>query len=426
MHKTNMWLAAALMAVFAFGTLSCGSREEKVEDVVSLEGDRADSIEMTLGFCPDSMKTTEGEVRSGQFFSSLLTGLGMSQKEAYDLTESCDSVFDVRTLRVGNSYRAYYLPAEDGLQAPEYLVYERDKASSIVFRCRPPYGAWVYRKPVTVERRYADVTINTSLWNDMREAGVSPLLILSLSDIYAWTIDFFGLQKGDRFRVLYDEKMCDGEVLAVDTVRYAVFSHGGDELPMIMYDQKDGGNIWWNEKGESMRKAFLKAPLQYSRVSSGFSYARKHPVTRKVQPHTGIDYAAPKGTPVMSIGDGVVTSVKYEGAGGNTVRIRHNSVYSTAYLHLSKYAKGLKAGQRVRQGEVIGYVGSTGRSTGPHLDFRVWKNGSPINPLKMDSPPAEPLREENRQDFERMAAYCRAQVDTVVAASVLKELFEIL
>ena len=118
MHKTNMWLAAALMAVFAFGTLSCGSREEKVEDVVSLEGDRADSIEMTLGFCPDSMKTTEGEVRSGQFFSSLLTGLGMSQKEAYDLTESCDSVFDVRTLRVGNSYREHYLPAEDGLQAP--------------------------------------------------------------------------------------------------------------------------------------------------------------------------------------------------------------------------------------------------------------------------------------------------------------------
>jgi murein DD-endopeptidase MepM/ murein hydrolase activator NlpD len=345
----------------------------------------------------------------------------MSQQEAYNLTEACDSVFDVKTLRVGNGYQAYY-----DSSSLEYLVYERDKASNVVFACQPPYDAWVYEKPMTVESRYADVTINTSLWNDMLAADVSPLLIVSLSDIYAWTIDFFALQKGDRFRVLYQERLCDGEVIAVDTVSYAVFSHGGQELPMIMFDQKDGGNIWWNEKGESMRKAFLKAPLQFSRVSSGFSYARRHPVTRKVQPHTGVDYAAPKGTPVMTIGDGVVTSVKYEGAGGNTVRIRHNSVYTTAYLHLSKYAKGLKAGQRVRQGEVIGYVGSTGRSTGPHLDFRVWKNGTPINPLKMDSPPAEPIKDENRPAFEAASLECRAKVDTIQAQRVMLELMNVL
>jgi murein DD-endopeptidase MepM/ murein hydrolase activator NlpD len=324
---------------------------------------------------------------------------------------------------VGQAYRAYY---EDTESVPQYLVYERDKASSIVFSCRPPYGAWVYQKPVTVESRYADVTINTSLWNDMIAADVSPLLIVSLSDIYAWTVDFFALQKGDRFRVMYDEKICDGEVLAVDTVRYAVFTHDGQDLPMVMYNQGDGGNIWWNEKGESMRKAFLKAPLNYSRVSSGFSYARKHPVTRKVQPHTGVDYAAPKGTPVMSIGDGVVTSMKYEGAGGNTVRIKHNSVYSTAYLHLSKYGPGLKVGQRVRQGQVIGYVGSTGRSTGPHLDFRVWKNGTPINPLKMDSPPAEPIKEESRPAFEAAHKMYKAQVDTIQARSIAARLFELL
>ena len=260
----------------------------------------------------------------------------------------------------------------------------------------------------------------------MREAGVSPELIISLSDIYAWTVDFFGLQKGDRFRVLYEEKLCDGEVVAVDTVRYAIFSHNGQDLPSIMYDQKDGGNIYWNEKGESMRKAFLKAPLKFSRISSGFSYARKHPVTRRVQPHTGVDYAAPKGTPVMTIGDGVITSMKYEGAGGNTIRIRHNSVYSTAYLHLSGYAKGLKTGQRVRQGQVIGYVGSTGRSTGPHLDFRVWKNGSPINPLKMQSPPAEPIKEGNKPAFEKQYEKYRAQIDTINARDIADKLFDIL
>jgi len=413
-----------VLAVFA--AVSCGRRETVETEIV--ESSSADSSACILGFCPDSLIVEDGQVKSGQFFSNLLGGLGLSQQEAYNLTVACDSVFDVKTLRVGNSYHAYYSEGDslsDGRKI-RYLVYERDRASNVIFSCQPPYKAWVYEKPVTVESRYADVTINSSLWNDMRDAGVSPLLIISLSDIYAWTIDFFGLQKGDRFRVLYDEKMCDGEVLAVDTVRYAIFSHGGEELPMIMFDQKDGGNIWWNEKGESMRKAFLKAPLQYSRVSSGFSYARRHPVTRKVQPHTGVDYAAPKGTPVMTIGDGVVTSVKYEGAGGNTVRIRHNSVYSTAYLHLSKYAKGLKVGQRVRQGEVIGYVGSTGRSTGPHLDFRVWKNGTPVNPLKMDSPPAEPLKEDNMPAFGKAAERYRAQVDTIQARKLAAMMFEML
>ena len=260
----------------------------------------------------------------------------------------------------------------------------------------------------------------------MIDSGVSPELIISLSDIYAWTVDFFGLQKGDRFRVLYEEKLCDGEVVAVDTVRYAIFSRGKEHLPSIMFDQKDGGNIYWNEKGESMRKAFLKAPLKFSRISSGFSYARRHPVTKKVRPHTGVDYAAPKGTPVMTIGDGTVTSIKYEGAGGNTVRIRHNSVYSTAYLHLSGYAKGLKVGQRVRQGQVIGYVGSTGRSTGPHLDFRVWKNGSPINPLKMQSPPAEPIKKASLEAFQAAHEKYRAQVDEILARETAEKLFDLL
>ena len=423
MGKSNIWLTMTSVVVLTCFFVSCRDEGKQRTEVADAIATSADTISCDLGFCADSMTAVKGKVRSGQFFSNLLGDLGMSQKEAYELTVACDSVFDVKTLRVGNGYEAYYTGQEDTLR---YLVYQRDKASSIVFDCTPPYGVWIYRKPVTVEHRYADVTINSSLWNDMRAAGVSPLLIISLSDIYAWTIDFFGLQKGDRFRVLYDEKMCDGEVLAVDTVRYAVFSHGGEELPMIMFNQRDSGNIWWNEKGESMRKAFLKAPLQYSRVSSGFSYARRHPVTRKVQPHTGVDYAAPAGTPVHTIGDGVVTSVKYEGAGGNTVRIRHNSVYSTAYLHLSKYARGLKAGQRVRQGEVIGYVGSTGRSTGPHLDFRVWKNGTPINPLKMDSPPAEPLKEENRQEFECAAERYRAQIDTIQALSVVDSLLRYL
>ena len=336
MKFKNMIYAVSLALILN----SCGNggtKEISAEDQVIEVAEQASQLPSL-----DSLRCQEGKVRNGQFFSTMMTGLGLSAQEAYDLTIACDTVFNVKNLRVGNTYKAYY----EG-ETLKYVLYQQDRTSDILFECQPPYKVSMLTRPVEVRQKYADVVINSSLWNDMRAAGASPLLILSLSDIYAWTIDFFGLQKGDRFRVLYEEKVCDGDVIAIDTVRYAIFSRNGQDLPMVMYNQKDGGNIWWNEKGESMRKAFLKAPLKFSRISSGFSYARRHPVTRRVQPHTGIDYAAPKGTPVMSIGDGVVTSMKYEGAGGNTIRIRHNSVYSTAYLHLSGYAKGLKAGQRV-------------------------------------------------------------------------------
>lgn len=408
----------ALLAV----VLSCGrGGVSGVED--GMVEDATDSlfVEPPLGFSPEKYTLKEDKVRRGEFFADLLMKLGMDAQSAYNLSSACDTVFDVRTLRVGNKYRAYY--SADTL---EYLVYEKDRLRNVVFKCTVPYEVYGTEKPVNVERKYADVTIEHSLWEDMLEEGVSPLLILSLSDIYAWTVDFFGLQKGDRFRVFYDQKVCEGDVISVDTVRYAVFTHAGEDFPMVMFDQGDGGNIYWNEKGESMRKAFLKAPLSYSRISSGFSYARRHPITRKVQPHTGVDYAAPKGTPVMSIGDGVVTSMKNEGAGGNVVRIKHNSVYRTAYLHLSRFASGLKPGKRVRQGEVIGYVGSTGRSTGPHLDFRVWKNDSPINPLKMDSPPAEPVKAGFRTEFEKAVAECHQMSDTLKARNLAAEIFEYL
>ena len=406
MNKRICWIAAAVSAISLLAGCTCGNRSGQTQTAGSEETE----VEVSrLGFDPDTLAAYEGKIRRNEFFSNLLMRLGMRAQDSYLLSEACDSVFDVRKFRSGNRFEAYYSgPQDSSLNSVpddavlEYLVYERDAMSDLVVRCRPPFSAWVSEKPVEVTRKYAEVTIRRSLWEDMLDAGVSPLLILNLSDIYAWTVDFFALQKEDSFKVLYDEKTCDGKVIAVDTVRYAVFSHGGEEFPAIMFNQGDGGNIYWNDRGESMRKAFLKAPLQYSRISSGFSYARRHPITRRVQPHTGVDYAAPAGTPVMSIGDGKVTSAKNEGAGGNTIRIRHNSVYSTAYLHLSRFAPGIRAGAMVHQGDVIGYVGSTGRSTGPHLDFRVWKNGSPINPLKMESPPAEPLDEENMPAFKAL------------------------
>ncbi|MBR1872561.1 MAG: peptidoglycan DD-metalloendopeptidase family protein [Bacteroidales bacterium] len=403
-----------ILAVTAMLLPSCGlfhkkQKESEAEPVV-----RKDTV-YPLGFCTDSLYKVEGTLKNGEIFTTLLGRLGMDKASAYTLATSCDSVFDVRKMRAGNSWQAYYEGDSLSGRTLRYLVYEQSRVDRTVFGCTPPYTVRTISKPVETVREYADVTINSSLWNDMLAAGVSPLMIVELADIYAWTVDFFGLRKGDRFRVVYDRKLCEGEVIGIESVPYAKFSRDGKDLPAIMLDQGDGGNRYWNEKGESMKKAFLKAPLKFTRISSGFSYHRKHPVHGTVRAHTGVDYAAPTGTPVMAIGDGSVISKGWGGGGGNTVKIRHNSVYTTAYLHLSKYAAGLKVGDRVRQGQVIGYVGMTGTATGPHLDFRVWKNGTPINPLTMESPSAEPIRKEFLPQLDSLNNAYSALLDSLGA-----------
>ncbi|MBR4755528.1 MAG: peptidoglycan DD-metalloendopeptidase family protein [Bacteroidales bacterium] len=343
------------------------------------------------GFMTDSLDMREDSVHEGETFTAMMTRLGMEKGAAMNLALVCDTVFDVRKMRAGSALRIY----RSSDSTLRYMVYERDKIHRTVFKTSDSLAVWNYSRPVETAVRFADVTISSSLWNDMSAAGAPTLLIVSLADIYAWSVDFFALQEGDRFRVLYDETSCEGEVIGVDPVRYAEFISGNTVIPAILYDQGDGGNRYWKEDGESLRKAFLKAPLKFTRVSSGFSYRRKHPVTGKVRPHTAVDYAAPSGTPVMTIGDGTVVSAGWTNGGGKTVKIRHNSSYMTSYMHLSRYAKGIRDGAHVRQGDVIGYVGATGVATGPHLDFRVWKDGTPVNPLKLVSPSADPILPSN-------------------------------
>ena len=356
-----------------------------------------------LGFCTDSFTVVSGSIKNGDNFTLWLTRLGASVQQAHLLAAASDSVFDVRKLRAGNAYKAYYGDSS----ALQYVVYSSSQVRETVFSLRDSIPVWVYERPVEIVTKTADVTINSSLWNDMIAAGASPDLIVNIADIYAWTVDFFGLQKGDRFRILYSERLCEGESIGIEKVSYAEFLRGETCLPAVFFDQGDGGNTYWNDKGESMRKAFLKAPLKFNRISSGYSLHRLHPVHGTVRAHTGVDYAAPTGTPVRSIGDGTVLSAGWgKGGAGNMVKIRHNSVYTTAYLHLSKMA--VKAGQRVSQGQVIGYVGMTGTATGPHLDFRVWRNGSPINPLKLESPPSEPIKQENLPALDSVLVQMRA------------------
>lgn len=349
---------------------------------------------LPLGFLTDTLKMESTTIKNGETFSNLMQRLGLGASDAYNLANVSTATLDVRKIRAGNKVDAYYWG--DSLNRRlDYVVYENDRIHQTVFKCIDTISVWSVEKKVDTLRKYTDVTIKTSLWNDLLEKDASPLLILELADVFAWTVDFFGLHEGDRFRAFYHEKECEGEVVAVSDIQFAIFSRDGNDLYAIFFDQGDGGNRYWNEKGESMRKAFLKAPLKFTRISSRFTYRRKHPISGVVKPHTAVDYAAPMGTPVLALGDGTVLSAGWGGGGGNTIKIRHSSVYTTGYLHLRNFAKGIKAGARVHQGQVIGYVGSTGASTGPHLDFRVWKNGSPVDPLKLESPSAEPLKKEN-------------------------------
>lgn len=223
---------------------------------------------------------------------------------------------------------------------------------------------------------------------------------------------FFDVKEGDAFRLIYDVAyMDDTTAVNIASIQGAVFTHKGKDYVAIPFEQ-DSVAEYFDEEGNSLRKAFLKAPLDFYRITSRFSNSRFHPVLKRYRAHHGVDYAAPVGTPVKSIGDGTVIAKGYEKGGGNYLKVKHNSVYTTTYMHLSKFAKGLQVGSRVRQGDVIAYVGSTGLSTGPHLDFRVHKNGSPIDPLQMDAPPSEPVKPELQDSFALIRQLVLAEMDS--------------
>ena len=397
--------------------LSCTTKRDG--NVESLETEVAENEVYEFGFPMSEFESDEGQIKRGEFFTNLMTKLGVPQSDIYSLTQASRGIFDLKKIKVGNSYKVFFTKDEDRRLA--YLVYEDTKTSFVTFGVHDSIFVKVSEREIESRLKMASVTINSSLWNDVVRAGYNPLLALRLSDIYAWSIDFFGLRKGDSFVVMYDELFVGDKFVDIGTIHGATFTHAGREYDAYRFIQDEVAQ-YWNEKGENLRKAFLKAPLSFSRVSSGFSYARRHPVTRVVRPHTGVDYAAPRGTPVMSIGDGVVTQRSYAGAGGNTVRIKHNSTYTTAYLHLHRFASGLTVGKRVRQGEVIGYVGSTGLSTGPHLDFRVWKNGKPINPLTMEAPPADPIKKASTESFREAVANVKIMRDSLISVSYIDSL----
>lgn len=399
MAKRFLWILCVALCLVACHTSPATETEE--------EQPEAPVVRYEFGLPIDSFRVDTGVVRQGETLGGMLNRLGADRRQMTGITLLPRSEFDVRTIQPGKTYYSLYQPDTAGIDRLQYFIYVPSISKSVVLHLTDSMHVEHFEKPTIHQPRTAEVVIESSPWNAMVVNNLPVELALELSEIYAWTIDFFGLQKGDSIRVYYDELYVDTVRTGIGRIYAANFYHGRRWQEAFWFEE---GNIrnYFDADGQSLRKAFLKAPLNYKRISSHFTYARKHPIYKIVRPHTGVDYAAPAGTPVVSIGDGVVTMCAYKGGGGNTVKIRHNSTYTTAYLHLSKYAKGLSVGQHVRQGEVIGYVGSTGSSTGPHLDFRVWKNGTPIDPLKMVSPPAEPIPAQYRDTFSQVVTCYRA------------------
>ncbi|MBQ8581444.1 MAG: peptidoglycan DD-metalloendopeptidase family protein [Alistipes sp.] len=353
------------------------------------------------GIDADLYRLETGEVSEGQTVGEILGGFGVSARLIDRLDKASRERFPLRNIRPGHKYTAFI--HEDSLHTPhlDYLAYEKSIAEYVVFGfVGDSVTITKGEKPTTVRRTKKSAVIESSLWGAIMEADLPYALAAELEDIYQWTVDFFGIQAGDDFTVIYDEKFIDDTVsIGIGRIWGAKFNHAGKTRYAIPFRQKEKLQ-YWEADGGSLRKNILKAPLKFSRISSGFSYSRLHPVHKVRRPHTGVDYAAPAGTPVRAVADGVVTFRGWGGGGGNTIKIKHAGNLMTGYLHLRGFAKGIVVGARVQQGQLIGYVGSTGTSTGPHLDYRIWKNGTPINPLKVPQEPTEPISEQNRAKFE--------------------------
>jgi len=341
------------------------------------------------------LNIVEGTVSKNQTLASILTPFNVPYQIIDELARRSKKVFDVRGISTNKKFTV--LTPEDSTKA-QFFIYEPNPAEYVVFNL-DSLNIYKAEKPAEIRSREVGGVIQTSLYVDMVKQDVSPDMIDQFADLYGWSVDFQRLQKGDKFKVVYEEKVIDGNVISVTDIKLAYFEHMGVPYHAIPFDQ-NGEINFFDQEGNSLKKAFLRDPLKYTRISSRYNLKRFHPVQKRYKAHLGTDYAAPSGTEIRSVGEGTVLEAKYTSANGNYVKIKHNGTYTTQYLHMSKIGKGVKAGSRIRQGQVIGYVGSTGLATGPHLCFRFWKNGKQEDWLQEKIPPSEPISATNRMSFD--------------------------
>jgi len=377
-----------------------------------------DHFENIYGVSSKNLNINKFEVNDNQNLSDILSEKGIDYSTIDQIASISQEVYDVRKMRSGNSY--FILSTQDTNAVPQLMIYERNPIDFVVFNLIDSLYVNHGSKSITKDTVETVGKIDGSLWVTMNENKADPNLAIELSEIYAWTIDFFGLYQGDSYKIVYEKTYADTQYIGIGKIISASFRHGNSDNYAFYFEQDSIGD-YFDEEGGSLRRAFLKAPLRFSRISSRFSYNRRHPILKIRRPHLGVDYVAPIGTPVHSIGDGIVVRAGNNGQAGRMVQIKHNGTYSTAYLHLSRYGSGIRVGNSVKQGQVIGYVGSSGLSTGPHLDFRFYKSGKAVDPLKVKSSPVKPVNTENLESFNETMDYWKNYLDKMeLVSSVIR------
>jgi murein DD-endopeptidase MepM/ murein hydrolase activator NlpD len=353
------------------------------------------------------VQTVSGCIQPGQTISVLLDE-HLSPGEIHSLSRQCRDVYSLRRIKAGHDYRLYL--NEKQLKRFEYDI-DKDKKLSVSFDSGS-IKARTQDIDYSIEQKLIKGTIESSLFKAVNAAGETNELAIALAEIFAWDIDFIrDIRSGDSFRLLVEKRYRFGDFAGYGNILAAQFNNRGQAYQAFLFDDGKGRAEYYNAEGQAVRKTFLKAPLNFTRISSGYTWKRKHPILDVVRPHLGIDYAAPRGTPIKSVADGEVLARAYDRQAGHYVKIRHHNGYVTIYNHMKRFARGLSRGQDVAQGEVIGYVGTTGLSTGPHLDYRVKRYGKYVNPLKIKSEPVKPVPEAKRAEFRQRVQNLIAVLD---------------
>ena len=390
------------LSVILFFLFSCNS---SVEDSESISNSNIVASEPVIeyGFDTDTFLVIKNDIQSGQSLGKILSDYNVSYAQIDKIArKTLRTEYDVRNLKAGHPYAMFCILDTAGRENAEIFVYEEDKINYVVYDFRDTLKVYQAQKPVEV-KLIEDAGIiekGSSFFLTGAAIGMSDLWCEIISDeIYCWTLDFRNVQPGDRFKVLYEAKYLSGEFVGVGDVKAVYFSHLGADFYAFPYNDT-GFDDYFDQDGKNLRKFFLKTPVKNSRISSRYSKNRFHPVQKRWKSHKGTDYAAARGTPIWVTADGVVDAATYNKFNGNYVKVRHNGTYSTQYLHMSKIAKGIRPGVRVKQGQTIGYVGSTGLATGPHVCYRFWKNGVQVDPFKTKLPPSAPISDASRISFE--------------------------
>ena len=359
----------------------------------------------------ESSKIDTFQVRRNSVFSNLFDNYLTDDFLLYASIGKADSIFPIHKIIAGKEVNMIYTQEPQGKQA-SHLVYHASPTKKLVLSFKDSAHANWHEVAVDTVRRSIYAHIDRTLYHSILDANVSYELGIELSEVFAWQVNFFRIDRNDFFKVIFDEYHANGECIDIGPVRAALFYHQGDSFYAFNFDKGDEHG-YYDENGKSLRKAFLKAPLKYSRISSRYTKRRFHPVQKRWKAHLGTDYAAPTGTPIRTVGDGEIIAASYSRGNGRYVKVKHNSTYTTQYLHMSRIAKGIRNGKRVRQGDVIGYVGSTGLATGPHLCFRFWKNGVQVDPFKVKVPPTTPVADEHMAEFMETASYWEKELNSI-------------